>query len=343
MRVVSLFLCCLLLLPAGCAARDGDALRAAMAAHPVRDQAWWDGAWRATPLARRVAPASPEVIDYIELDNALWGIEGRIETAPPPAAIGPALEAIEKDLPPRLAELLRDFLAGVFTVSGLGSSGYIEEIKDARGRVAAVFLVLDVAVFQGRTANAWATWREGSFFTPWQDDQPRLFMRIAPPGDDTADYAVRYILLHELGHCLGIASGVHPSWNDTAPNDLGAYPFVGLSWKVEKGTYVRRYRDDFPYKMRLYAFDAAMFSPVDMPDIYAAWSGKTDAPSLYASVNPFEDFAESFAIYQHVLREGRPWSLELEMPQGEVREYRGCFQSGSCPDKLAFMAKWFGE
>ncbi len=339
----ALLLLLLLLLPSACAAQDSAALREAMAAHPARDSAWWGEEWRATPLAARVAPALTEVVAYIELDNALWDIEGRIEPASPPAEIAPALEDILKHLPPRFAELLNNTLAGVFTVSGLGSSGYIEEVRDPLGRLTALFLVLDSAVFQGRTANAWATWREGSFFTPHDGEGPRLRMRIAPPEGDTAGNAVRYILLHELGHCLGIASGVHPSWNDAAPDDLEPYPFVRLSWNAEEGDYHRRYKSAFPWKMRLYAFEDSAHAPKDMPAIYAAWSTGTNAPSLYATVSPFEDFAESFVVYQHAIREARPWSIELATPQGEVREYASCFQTGACPDKLAFMAAWFGK
>lgn len=343
----AVLLCCalLLLLPSACAAQDSDALREAMVAHPARDPAWWGEGWRATPLAARVAPASPEVVAYVELDNALWGIEGRIEPAPPPAEIAPALEDIQAGLPPRFAELLDNTLVGVFTVSGLGSSGYIEEVRhgsDNRGGLAAVFLVLDSAVFQGRTANAWATWREGSFFTPQDGEGPSLRMRIAPPDGDTAGNAVRYILLHELGHCLGIASGAHPSWNDPPPDDLEPYPFVRLSWNVVGGDYQRRYESGFPWKMRLYAFEGSAHAPREMPAIHAAWNSETNAPSLYATVSPFEDFAESFAVYQHAIREGRPWSIEVETPRGEVREYASCFQTGACPDKLAFMAAWFG-
>jgi len=274
------------------------------------------------------------------LDNINFGIEKDVSPAAPPEEIGPALEDIATALPGKMTGLLRDRLAGVFTVTGLGSSGYIEEVTDDAGKLQAVFLVLDSAVFQGRSANAWAGWRESSFFTAHKAGQPRLSMTIEEPAGDTGHNAVRYILLHELGHCLGAATMAHPSWNADAP-ELSAYPFVQLSWKVKYGSYVRKYAANFPYQMRLYAFDDSKFSLQDAPAVYAAWHSYTNAPSVYGTITPFEDFAESFATYQHAVREGRPWSITLQSPSGNTQTYTTCYQAGTCPEKKAFMRQWF--
>ncbi len=311
-----------------------------LSTHPVRNIAYWGTAWRDTPLSGRVAPAPAEVAEYIELDNLNFGIEGEVSPTAPPKEIGPALEDIAAALPTGLAGLLRDRLTGVFTVTGLGSSGYIEEVTDDARKLQAVFLVLDSAVFLGRTANAWAGWRESSFFTAHENGQPQLSMTIEETADDTVYNAVRYILLHELGHCLGAATRAHPSWNAGAA-DLSEYPFVQLSWQVEDGAYVRKYAADFPYRMRLYAFDDSEFSLQDAPSVYAACRDYTNAPSVYGTVTPFEDFAESFATYQHAVREGRPWSVTLELPSGEMQTFTTCYQAGTCPEKKTFMQEWF--
>ncbi len=327
----------------GGAAVDNEALRERMRTHPVRSMEYWGMEWRDVPLVERVSAAPPKVVEYLELDNQLYGFEEGVASAPPLQEMKLALEDILGSLPKRLSKLLRTSLTGVFTVNGLGSSGYIEDIRDNEGRLQAVFLVVDSDVFHGRAANAWATWREGSFFTPPKLGDASLEMRIEDSDEDNTVNAMRYILLHELGHCLGMVTNVHPSWNADSVDDLEKYPFVRLSWSVEQGKYKRRYDSDFPYRMRLYAFDQSTFAPEDLGRVYEAWAGHTNAPSLYATVSPFEDFAESFAIYEHAVREGRPWSIMVKTSGEAGREYVSCLMSGTCPKKKAFMEDWFRE
>lgn len=333
--------CLVLLLIAGAqqaTARD-------LAEHPARSPGYWGQAWRSQPVAERVAAAPPEVLEYLFLDvgDAATPQSQRprpVQDSGLRSTAGQVLEDIAASLPQHLAELLRKRLMGVFLAENIGSSGYTEVLNAPDGKRA--FVVLDAAYLQGRRANAWASLRESSFFRPAAG--VTVSMTIADRDADTEQAGMRYILLHELGHCVGAILGVHPDWNEAPPTDAAAqYPFVGLSWKVAAGKYALKQGSAFPWRgrLRIYSFEDAPLSASTALKVYAGLQ-QTNLPTLYAAVSPFEDFAESFAVWLHAVREKRPWLVRLSKDGGQL-VFASCLKTGACPDKAAFMQQVFSK
>lgn len=333
---VLLFWVLLALLPGQGLARD-------IAAHPARSPGYWGHDWRSRPLVERVAPAPAVVLEYLFLDVG----EPQTPEAQRPhpvqnpelrAMAGQVLEDVASSLPRHLTDLLRQRLIGVFLAENIGSSGYVEAVQAPDGPWA--FVVLDAGYLQGRTGNAWASLRESSFFAPSAD--VRLSVSIAPENADTEQAGMRYILLHELGHCVAIMTGAHPDWNEAPPADAAAqYPFVGLSWKVAAGKYALKQAGVFPWRdrLRIYSFEASPLRASQALEVYADLE-KTNLPTLYAAVSPFEDFAESFAVWQHAVREKRPWLVQIA-GRGKELHFQSCLKTGACPEKAAFMEQVF--
>jgi hypothetical protein len=352
--VLPVALLLLLVLLPGCGALQRAHLRHRVHEHEVRTLAYWGGAWAARPLAERVAPLPDAAVDYVSLDNELWGFAARPSAVEPPPSFARALAGVEATLSPALARVLRERLIGVFAATGLGSSGYAETVRDGSGREQAMFIVLDPEAAGARTANAWASWKESTFFRQSADAPVRVRLEIEEPGADTAENAVRYILLHEIGHVLGLFTGAHPGWNaeeSAVPRPAGGWAFPPLSWvRGADGAWTSRWAGLFPERgeLRYYA-DHPTLPAASVPALYARLE-RTNLPSLYALTSVWEDFAESFASYAHVVRAGRPWRLTVTVGAG-ANETRpapatalgACWNEPRCADKRAFMDAWFRD
>jgi len=65
--------------------------------------------------------------------------------------------------------------------------------------------------------------------------------------------------------------------------------------------------------------------------------GETDLPSLYGSIDPYEDFAEAFAIHVHTRLLGRPFRVDLYLGPAHIGGFRSCLDTGRCPEKAALL------
>ena len=68
---------------------------------------------------------------------------------------------------------------------------------------------------------------------------------------------------------------------------------------------------------------------------------QTNFVSLYAATNLWDDFAETFVNYVHVVLDRRPWEAQIVNAEGKVAVIRSCFEEERCREKKEFMDKWF--
>ena len=202
-------------------------------------------------------------------------------------------------LPARVAALARRHLVAVYALEEDYGTATTEAVQDRQGTWRYAYIVLNLTAL-GRTANAWATWKERSAFRP--GDDPTLNVVIADNAQDTVAGAIRFILLHELGHVLGLGLRVHEYWEEGAAASR-SFPYTRFSWRLDTdGAMVSRWRQRFPrlHKTRFYLFAQAPLAISEAPAVYRALA-QTGFPSLYGTTNLFDDFAEAFAIYVHTI------------------------------------------
>ena len=60
----------------------------------------------------------------------------------------------------------------------------------------------------------------------------------------------------------------------------------------------------------------------------------TDFPSLYATTNLFDDFAEAFAIYVHTRLLGKPYRVDIFRQGKRSFTFRSCISTGGCRAKV---------
>ncbi len=339
---VLICLAVLSLLTAACAP-DKAMLRKQADQHRTRAIGYWGSEWQQKPLAERIAAAPADLVEKIVIENRLLEFPERPIPADPAPEFTAALRKIETILPGQARKLAQERIVGLFLVRDLGGTGYTEAILDEGGKERYAVIVLDRDVLLKRTANGWAAWKENSFFKPAPGRNIDLAVRIEEERNDSVENAIVYILLHEIGHALGMASGVHASWNGDAIVSE-AYPFTQLSWRLQGGDAESLFDDAFPERkaLRAYAFDRADITADQIPGIYRKLA-RTNYPTLYAAASLWEDFAESFVNYLHVVREMRPYEIRIGGATTPEEVIHPCWSEDRCAAKRIFLEKWLED
>lgn len=247
--------------------RSGDkacAIRA-MHASPAKRADFWRGAL-ARPVAERIGPAPPELVELLQLDVMANGYPNQPRpSSPDPAFVADVRRAFEA-IPEAVRRLLEPKLAGIHFVDDIGGTGFTDvTVEHTLG-----FIVLDPTVLSRQTANAWATWKDNTPFRP--DPAFRLETRIADPARDDRMHAIQYILLHEIGHVLSIGADVHPRWDLPAAQAAakGSFPFYDLSWTIQEGRYASKFDAGFPKRRDVRFYFGAALDAADMLAVYDA-------------------------------------------------------------------------
>ncbi len=311
--------------------------------YPLRTLSGWKQAL-AQPVEARIGPASPQLVEYLTLDNIANGFPERPREGRPDAAFMADLRAAVAGLPPAVWRLFGKRLLGIYFVENLGGTGYTDFVLDQAGNPVAGYIVLDVTVLAGQRANAWATWKENTPFKPRPGYQ--LQAQIEEPANDNRKNAIQYILLHELGHVLSIGGNIHPPWN-LEPRKVSEpehYPYFELSWLVgrEFNQFWSRFDAAFPRRKDVVYYFGAKLDAKDMAETYSQLAG-TNFPSLYAATRPGDDFAEAFASYVHVVLMRRPWSITISRDGAPPQLFKACWSEPRCAPKRKLIERLLRE
>ena len=320
-----------------CAASDKPCLLNLSKSHPARTAPFWKQT-RDRPVSERLGPAPTGVVEYLRIDNLLNGFPEKPRASRLSAQFAADVRGAIADMPSAVRRVFGDTFAGVWFVDDLGGTGFTDMFLDTNGRPVGGFVVLDAAVLGKFTANAWATWKENTPFKPeagWA-----LEARIENASQDDRRGAIRYILLHELGHVLSINRDIHPRW-DIAPKEVpesAQYAFFDLSWTIDRkaNRYVSKFDGGFPARKSIVYYLGAKLGASAAAPAYASLE-ETNFPTLYAATSPGDDFAESFASYVHTVLMKRPWEITIRRDGKVVRSYRACWKEARCAAKRRIL------
>jgi hypothetical protein len=305
--------------------------------HQARAASSWED-WISRPLAERIARAPDFLVDYIRKDNEYAGHSARPVSEPLDTSFLHDIQHAVDQLPDIVNKQITQHLVGILVVTDLGSTGYCEILHDFQNNELG-FIVLDSKALNKR-ANEWASWKENSAFTSQGDFS--IVSTIETPSNDTTIQAIQYILLHELGHLVGAVENVHPNWFIGGnPED---YPFSRISWTTANKTVVSRFDERFPLRASVtyYTFDQALLASDQIPEIFQDLEG-TDLCTLYGATNPYDDFAEAYAQYVHVVLMQRPWKIAVTSDKGVVFERNSPITSSRMKQKKDFLEMLFAK
>jgi hypothetical protein len=320
-----------------CGAADKECARTAIRKNPVKQLEFWREAL-AKPVAERIGAAPPELIELLALNNIAVGFPNK----PRSASLAPDFMADVRSAFAELPEVVRrrvaEKLAGIYFVEDLGGTGFTDQAYGADRKAAVGFVVLDPLVLGQRTANRWATWKEN---TPFRSDPAMaLQARIEAGDDDNRKNAIQYILLHELGHVVGVGAAFHPNWN-VAPKDVAStseFEFFELSWAMVRGEnrYASRFDEAFPRRRDIVYYLGAKLPGSEMISAYERLE-KTDYATLYAATNPWDDFAEAFASYVHTELMKKPFEIRIFRDGSLAKTYGSCWALERCAAKRRLL------
>lgn len=305
--------------------------------HASKQAKTWE-AWQSKPIEERVAIAPENVIDYLRKDNSYNGYS-EIPTSREidDKQMKVVINAVSS-LPSEVKRFISEHVVGIFLVKDLGSTAYTEILKnddDSKGYKS--YIALDVNAIN-RTANEWATWKENSVFAA--DSNITIDLKIATDEENNELVTITYVLVHEVGHIVGVANKSHPNW--FVGGDPSLFEFSAYSWLYDDKKVSSIYDKAFPLreKVKFYQFTASELKSDSIPEVYRQLK-ETSFCSLYGAINMYDDFAECFAQYVHVELMKRPYVLTIQAKEHTVLVINEPIRSQELYPKKMFIQKLF--
>ncbi len=304
----------------------------------VRKISFWHQ-FASLPLEKKLLPAMPELIDYITMDNEKEGFPARpVAVSPDRQFMADFVEAIN-ELPDTVRLKMKSKVLAILFVEKLGGSGYTDVVLDEKGQEVSSFIVFDYGILKNVTANSWASWKENSAFS-MENNFARL--KIAEKKDDNRKNALKFILLHELGHAFSVGEKIHPSWINSPKKDDAPYSFFDLSWffNQNKKEYQLKNAELLPLLHKIKFYTHSLNDNLkDRIELYEKLS-KSDFPSLYGASGYADDFAEAFAIYVFNKILKMPYEVTLISEGRTAKVFKSCFEDKRCPLKEKFIQEY---
>jgi hypothetical protein len=312
---------------------DKEALTNKLNNHKARSPGTWSELVN-KDLRERILPAPDIIVDYFTNYNLLEGYKERPKKAViDDAFFADIVEAIT-ELPQSVRNHIRDHLVAVFLVEELRGTAYCELLKNFdKNRLG--FIVIDVGALS-RKANEWATWKENSPFAI--DGVYTIEAEIEQERDNSRKAAIQYVLLHEIGHLIGVAKEAHPNW--IIGGDPQKLSFSMLSWLSLGGGLKGESKFDTTFRnrkhLRYYSFDDAQLTCNEIDATYDQLI-QTDFVSLYAATNAYDDFAEAYVMYVHVVLQNKPWKIRIIKEGNTVRSLINPILEKRCETKRRYL------
>jgi hypothetical protein len=305
--------------------------------HKARSASTWSE-FTGKSIRDRVLHAPDIIIDYLRKDNQFQGYKEQPQKpAIDPEFFSDIINAVV-EFPKAVRNQIDKHLVAVFLVEELGGTAYGELLNDFDNNKLG-FIVLDV-ISLNRKANEWAAWRENSPFA--MSGMYVIEAEIEPKENDNRKAAIQYILLHEVGHLVGVAKGAHPNWFEGGHPQK--WPFTKLSWLTLERGFKGKSKFDETFtnrnKLKFYSFRDAPLSSKEIDETYWQLS-KTNFVSLYASTNMYDDFAETYAMYVHVILQKRPWKIRIKKEDEPIRDITNPILDKRCKNKKRYFDEMF--
>lgn len=221
-----------------------------------------------------------------------------------------------------IRQLKSKYIYGIYlckNLGGTGISGFVYDKEIVRGG----FILIDGEMIS-RTANDWITLKESSVFH--KKDSSKLRMTLTDENLSSVSGALDYILLHELGHIISQTDRFLPDQRDSF-RDFTAFSFSSQDWiHEEKSIYDTSI---FPERNKIIFYsENSQFSILKDAEIIYTNLEKTPFPTLYASQNPDDHFADSFVSYVSIFYQKKHPILKIDLGAGKFLTFENGMLSG---------------
>ncbi|MBC86524.1 MAG: hypothetical protein CL677_05030 [Bdellovibrionaceae bacterium] len=304
--------------------------------HPIRTIEFWE---EYKLEGKAVREANEYVLDYINLDNKLYGIKSVVAPSGDPKIIE-VVDSVFENLPKTLHQLYSFKLLGVFPVTGLGTTGYTEIVYDKMGKVAGAFIIVDMNYLKD-PLDTWFSKREAMPFKP---GELALSVRFTSETEKTSSKTLEYILVHELAHVISANWKHHPHWNAKTINDISDYKYMSLSWKTDlsRKKYVPKLKPLLPYYGKLSFYKEPELPNSSMLGFFQTLA-QSNFPTPYSVSSFSEDFADSFASYYFCIKNRVCPEYVVKKRDQELSRTKSCWETENCEEKKQYFDLLFSS
>lgn len=300
---------------------------------PLRKSAYWK---KVSPTERTGA-AFADLIDYLKIENLKDGISSVPTLITPDPVLIRDVDLVRKRLQRRLGKYFQTPVLAVYLVRGLGSSGFCLAVFNNDDTFYKAAIVLDADRIN-QPANSWATEKEQSAFADGQS----LSLKIETEDQNTRLGAIEFVLLHEFGHAISFAENlVVPDYRILNISSFNSAGYASSFWKFDEAGYHSPSDPAFPERksIQFYRTTKLHLSSTDNVDVATVYRQLTltPFPSLQASVDPDEDFADSFATYVHTTIFKKPYEITVHLGSLPALHIDSCWSAKRCQDRRVFL------
>lgn len=295
----------------------------------IADPTPWLGLY-ASPLHERTVPPGADLQHFLTEYAQSQAMQTPIHLVMDPAWQADLAQALLA-LPENLLSMLHKSVLGIFLARGIGASGFTDMVAlgDGSSNIGFV-IVIDCDALQQPSANDWASWKEQSVFT--KDASVQVTVKIAQADQDHRLQALRFLLLHEFGHVVATMTDLcPPGWSLPLPTVAGQ--FAGLCWQSDGQP---RPEQQLPQREKITFYGNPAMAATDAHSLYRDLA-RTAFPTLYASLNVQEDFAESFASFIHTQVLGQPYQVMVTVNGEQVFSSDDFWSSTRAAEKYRYL------
>ena len=218
------------------------------------------------------------------------------------------LLTISKSFNKKINDFFNQYVYAIYFCKNLGGTGITGFIYNNKKNIpVGGFIIFDAKVLD-KKANDWISFKENSVFN--NEANYKLKIKIENESENSEENALRYILLHEMGHVLSNTLGYSSDMRSTK-EEYSKIQFYKGVWKNSKESIYDQNIFPFRKKIIFYAdLNEKLLLSETWRNIYPPLA-QTRFSTLYASMNPMDHFAESFVSYVHCILDKRIWELEI--------------------------------
>ena len=234
-----------------------------------------------------------------------------------------------------MKEIKTKYIYGIYICKNLGGTG-ISGFVYNKDTIPGGFILIDGDMIS-RNANDWISLKESSVFQ--NQDSSKIKVLISEEENSKISGALDYILLHELGHIISQSEKILPDHRDEY-RDFTKFSFSSKDWTNEETSVY----DDriFPERKKIvfYSKTSKLTIPNDAEKIYLNLE-KTPFPTLYASQNPDDHFADSFVSYVTTIRDKKNHLIKITYPDGTSKIFKNGMLTGRSNREIFFFNTLF--
>jgi len=234
-----------------------------------------------------------------------------------------------------MKKLKTKYIYGIYICQNLGGTGISGFVYD-RDTIPGGFILIDGDMIS-RNANDWISLKESSVFQT--QDSSKIRVLLTEEKDSKISGALDYILLHELGHIISQTEKFLPDQRDEY-RDFTKFSFSSKDWINEETSM---YDDTiFPERNTIvfYSHTSKLTIPEDAEKIYLNLE-KTPFPTLYASQNPDDHFADSFVSFITTIQHKKNHIIKITYPDGTHKIFKNGMLTKRSNREISYFTSLF--